>query len=76
MSLPPSAFAKAPADRRSLGGGWSGGRFQGDGRRIIALAFCFSAHVRPTSSRGSASSPFLGTCLINDERADGTSSRP
>jgi len=27
MALPPSAFARsAPADRRSLGGGWSGGR--------------------------------------------------
>ena len=23
--LPPSAFAKAPADRRSFSGGWSGG---------------------------------------------------
>ncbi len=34
--LPPSAFAEASADRRSLGGGWSGGRIIG--RRGFDLA--------------------------------------
>jgi putative ABC transport system permease protein len=55
--LPPSAFAEAPADRRSLGGGWSGGRdrwspmarlgmrntTERPGRSVLAIAVIASA---------------------------------
>ena len=41
--LPPSAFAKAPADRRSFGGGWSGGS-------SVALAALLVAGLLPSTA--------------------------
>ena len=52
--LPPSAFANAPADRRSLGGGWSGGshrwrdyyRKVGTRRAQAISKICFAGAIR------------------------------
>jgi hypothetical protein len=48
--LPPSAFARsASADRRSLGGGWSGGRTRPAAAVILCVALCgWRLHVART----------------------------